>query len=217
MNKPFWKGAGYGAAFSIGTAALWYSAFALAQNVDPGFITDAPGYTPAPVAPGIAPIGTPVFVNVGSLGSDVLTWMAAVFTPVLGSILTAAIYQFLKKMGIDMTDAMRARLQEVVVNGLNIGAAKAEDALRSAPAVDVKSTAVAHAIEYVQAHGADTLKALGFDPKDQKTIEAIQARAESAILNPNVPTASILNPDVPKAGGNGGGLAQGGGASQPPR
>lgn len=190
MSRHFWKGIAASAAFWIGLIVLWYATITLAQN-----------FSAVPVAPGIAPVGTPVFVNVGSMGADVLTWLAAVFTPVLGTMITAGLYQLFKKMGIDMTDAMRARLQELVVNGLNVGAAKATDALRSAPPMVVKNAAVAHAIDYVQTHGADTLKALGFDPKDPKAIEAIQARVESAIINPDVPTHPVLNTDAPKANG----------------
>jgi hypothetical protein len=155
-------------------------------------------FSEAPVlVPGTSPVGSPTLVNVGSFSADVLNWVISVTVPIMGVVITGWLTRLFQQVGINMTDAQRARLQEMVVNGINAGAAKAEDSLRGAPLVDVKNAAVQHAVEYVQEHGADTLKALGFDPHDQKTVEAIQARALSAIANPAVPTAPSLNAPIP--------------------
>lgn len=151
---------------------------------------------PIPASPGVSAIGSPTFVNVGALSADVLNWVVSVSVPVIGIVATGWITRLFQQVGVNMTDASRARLQEIVVNGINLGAAKATDALKNAPPVDVKNAAVAHAIGYVQTHGADTLKALGFDPHDSKTTDAIEARILSAIANPAIPTASVLNPPV---------------------
>lgn len=175
MNK-FWKGVLCGATYTIATSFLCWAAFSLAQ-------------TPVP---GVTAIGLPTVVNVGSTGAEVLNWVLAVTVPAVGVVATGWLSRMFQQVGISMSDQMRGRLQEIVVNGLNAGAAIAVDKLKTAPAVDVKNAAVAHAIDYTLAHAGDTLKAMGFDPNDSQTKEAIRARIETAIADPTQPTAAVL-------------------------
>ena len=145
-----------------------------------------------PAAPGISPIGAPVLVDVGTLGSEVLKWVLSATIPVIGVAVTGWISRAFQQAGVNMSDAARARLQEMVVNGLNAGAAVAVQHVSETSPVAIKNAAAGHALQYVLAHGADTLKALGLNPDDEKTKQAIQARIETAIIDPSQPTAAIL-------------------------
>jgi hypothetical protein len=99
----------------------------------------------------------------------------------------------LKQLGIVATEALRARLQEVVINGLNFGAQEAEKHLEGKGQVEIKSQIVQTAVAYTQDHAADTIKALGLDPQSGKAVEAIKARIETAIADPIAPTPAILD------------------------
>jgi hypothetical protein len=154
----------------------------------------APGTGPATqnTVTTTGPVTSDTTISVGTLAGQVLTWIAAVFGVPIGGLLTAWLYRLFKLAGVSVTDAMRARLQDIVVNGLNIGVRKAATDLRGKWQVDVKSEAVAHAVEYVQVHGADSLKALGIDPGSDLAVEAIKARIETAIKDVNAPTPKVL-------------------------
>lgn len=146
-----------------------------------------------PAAPGASAIGSPTYVNVGSMSADVLNWVVSITLPIVGAVITGWLTRVFQQVGISMSDAQRSRLQEIVVNGINVGAHQAEAALKGAAPIAVKNQAIAHAVEYVQQHGADTLKALGFDPHDAKTVQAIQARVLTAIADPATPTPPALD------------------------
>jgi len=106
----------------------------------------------------------------------------------------------LKNAGFAGNEILRQRLQDMIVNGLNAGAAAAADKLKDKGQIEVKNEVVAKAVDYVQAHGADTLKQLGIDPASSSAVEAIKARIETAINDPATPTPPALDPvDAPKA------------------
>jgi hypothetical protein len=136
-------------------------------------------------------------ISVGTLASDVLTWVVAVFGVPIGTLLTAWLYRLFVKAGVDMTDAMRARLQEIVINGLNFGAKIAEAEMAGKGQIAIKNAAVAHAISYVQEQGAAELKKVGVDPYSGTAVHAIIARIETAITDASAPTPKIL--DAPPA------------------
>ncbi len=137
---------------------------------------------------------TDTTISVGTLAGQALTWVATVFGVPVGSLLTAWLYRLFRKAGVDMTDAMRARLQEMVVNGINIGANRALTDLKGRGSVEIKNIAVGHAVAYVQEHGAEELKAIGIDPYSNVAVDAIKARIETAIADANAPTNKILDP-----------------------
>ncbi len=110
---------------------------------------------------------------------------------------TALVVRLFNKAGIAISDSARMRLQEMVVNGLNIGAKTAQDNLAGRGKIEIKNAAVASAVTYVQVHGADTLKQLGVDPNSNAAIDAIKARIETAIADPATPTPPLLNPVGP--------------------
>lgn len=142
------------------------------------------------------PVTSDTTISVGTLAGQVLTWVVAVFGVPIGSLLTAWLYRLFQQAGVTMTDSMRARLQEMVVNGLNIGVARATAGMDGKAPLQIKNEAVEHAINYVQLHGADELKALGFDPSSNIAVDAIKARIETAITDTNTPTPKVLDAPI---------------------
>lgn len=162
--------------------------------------------TPAPVAPAAtqntitttAPVTSETTISVGTIASQALQWVVAVFGAVLGTAATALLMRMFKAAGLTIGDAARVRLQEMVVNGLNVSAKAAETSLVGKGTIAIKSAIVSDAVHYVQAHGAETLKQLGVDPNSNLAVDAIKARIETAIADPNTPTPAVLDPITPQ-------------------
>lgn len=144
-----------------------------------------------------APVTSETTISVGTLAGQVLAWIAAVFAVPIGALLSAWLWRLFQLVGVQVADQARARLQEMIVNGLNVGAKKAESDLRGRGQIEIKNAAVAETVRYVQAHGADTLRELGVDPASSKAVEAIKARIETAIADPVTPTPALLTPPPP--------------------
>jgi hypothetical protein len=132
-------------------------------------------------------------IDTGSIAGQALTWVVTVGGGAIATMLTGLIYKLLQKAGVQMNDALRARLQEMVLNGLNAGAKAASEQLAGKGQVVIKQAALANAVTYVQAHGADTIKKLGLDPTSPEAVEAIKARIETAIADPTVATPKVLD------------------------
>jgi hypothetical protein len=139
--------------------------------------------------------GTTV-IKGSTLATQVLDWLEVAFGGILGSAFLAAIIKGLQFLGIKTTDAQKAQLQALVVNGINDGFAKAKDAAKNAPDIDVKNTSVVNAIDYVQRHGSALIQASGLDPKSGEAVEAIRARIETALNDPATPTPPAITPMV---------------------
>lgn len=135
-------------------------------------------------------------IHLGLVLSSTFKWVMAAFSVLIGAALVGFAVKGFKYLGVQITDSQRARLQEIVINGLNIAASKAADALAKNPKldVDVKNKVIADAVAYAQEHGAETIKALGLDPQSGAAVEAIKARIATAITDPSMPTPAILNP-----------------------
>lgn len=155
----------------------------------PPVVTTAPGTTITTSAP----VTSSTKIDVGTYAGQALMWVASVFGSTIGAALTALILRLLKNAGIQGSEMLRSKLQDIIVNGLNAGAREASARLQDRGQIDVKNVAVANAVTYVQQHGADTLKQLGIDPTGPEAIEAIKARIETAINDPTVPTPPILD------------------------
>lgn len=139
-----------------------------------------------------------VTVNTGDVASSALAWVATVATGVVGTAVTTLLVRWFTHLGVQVTDEMRARLQDIVVNGLNLAAKELEQSLIGKGQVEVKNAVAARTVRYVQEHGADTLKALGLDPMSPAATEAIRARIETAITDPRAPTPPSITP-IPTA------------------
>ena len=142
-------------------------------------------------------------IDVGAIATTVIQVTAAILIPAIGTLIIAALQRFFKKLGVQINQENSDRLQSMVVNGLNAGAAIAEEKTANLAPVEVKNQAVAATVDYVKAHGADTLKALGFDPTDPKQqvllADSIKARVETAINDPQTPTPPVITPADVKA------------------
>lgn len=163
----------------------------------PAVATAAPTVTQNTITT-TGPVDSTTKISVGTLAGDVLQWIMVAFGPVIGSIVVWILVRVLKKLGIDATDALRARLNDIVINGLNIGAKQLQGRLDGKGQVEIKNEVAAAAIAYTQAHGADTIKALGLDPTSGAAVEAIKARIETVIADPTALTPPVLDP-APKA------------------
>lgn len=144
-----------------------------------------------------APVSSETTISIGTLAGQVLTWIMAAFAPLIGSLIAALLWRMLGRLGIEATDALRTRLQEIIVNGLNSAAKIADEKMKGRSAIDIKSNIIAATVIYTQAHGSETMKALGLDPHSGAAVEAIKARIETAVADPASPTPAVMNPPAP--------------------
>jgi hypothetical protein len=141
-----------------------------------------------------APVTSSTTIDVGTYAGQALMWVASTFGVVIGGALTKLILQWAKNAGFVGSEILRQKLQDMIVNGMNAGAREAADSLKDKAQIEVKNAVVASTVQYVQAHGADTLKQLGIDPTSPIAVEAIKARIETAINDPAAPTPAVLDP-----------------------
>lgn len=136
-----------------------------------------------------------VTVDVGLFGSQIIAWLVTTFGGVVSLALSAWLFTLIQKMRIQATETLRKRFQEIILSGISIGAAKAEENLRAgAPKIEIKNEAAATAVQYVQAHGAETAKKLGLDVKSADAVEAIKANIEKMVNDPAVATPASISP-----------------------
>lgn len=150
-------------------------------------------------AVGVAPAPAPAIIETGTLAGQVLTWVITVAGTALSIVLTGLLVRLFQRMGVQITDAARARLQEIILNGLTVGAKEAATQLEGRGKIAIKQAAVASTVRYVQAHGGDTIRQLGLDPTSPAAIETIKARIERAIADPTIPTPPVLDDKGPPA------------------
>ena len=153
---------------------------------------------PVVVAPPAEPATS---VSLGSWIADLLGSLVAVFGSVIATFLTKWVMAVAKTAGVNATQAMSDRLNDIIARGLHDGALRLGEDITGRLNVQVKSEIVAQAVAYAQAHGADTVKNLvGVDIHDPMVIQALQARAATvlsgigpdAVLAPkNAPAASV--------------------------
>ena len=179
---------------------IFAPAIGVAQSVAPATVTQ-PVVSPAVTQNTVSttgPVKSETTISVGTFASQILQWIMVAFGPVIGSMIVWVLVRVLNKLGIQATEALRARLTEIVTNGLNSDAAKIEQQLAGKGQIEIKNAIVQSAVAYTQAHGAETIKALGLDPNSGAAVEAIKARIETAIADPTVPTPAVLSTDAPK-------------------
>lgn len=147
-------------------------------------------YSAVPVmAQVVAPITSDTTVSVGTILSGLVATLVATFGSAVAIAGTNLLLKMGKIAGLQVTDALKAQLQGVIVNGLNAAAKDIQTGLAGKITVDVKSRVVAETVTYAQTHGGDILKKLGVDPMSGAAVEAIKARIETAIADPLAPTA----------------------------
>jgi hypothetical protein len=129
-------------------------------------------------------------VDLGPLIRDVLL-------PFLGVVLTViagwAGKKFAEWMGVKRDDALAAKIEEAMKNGLALAQSRLEQKIGTGPInVETKSELVATAGKYATDHVPGALKALGVTP------EVLQEKLEARLgLNTTPPEQSIAVPTPP--------------------
>jgi hypothetical protein len=143
-----------------------------------------------------APITSTTVVKGGDLAAQIISWLQVAFGGTIGTVALYIFVRGLNYIGIKITEENKSQLQGIIVNGINAAAAKAETQLRGNPNLDinVKSQIIADAVGYAQDHGAEVIRALGLDPKSGEAVEAINARIQTALNDPTVPTPATITP-----------------------
>lgn len=122
-------------------------------------------------------------VLLGDYANAVLQWMLPILAPILAGFIVDALIKFRQKLGQTTSDAQREKLFEMAQNGVNLATHQLGQSLTGKLPVQVQSQVMAQAVDYVQAHGSDTIKALGLDPTDPKAVEAIKGRVATILAN----------------------------------
>ena len=178
---------------AIGQAQLQKGDFGSVGLVASGPILQA---APVVVAPPVEPATS---VSLGSWIADLLGSLVAVFGSVIATFLTKWVMAVAKTAGVNATQAMSDRLNDIIARGLHDGALRLGQDITGRLNVQVKSQIVAQAVAYAQAHGADTVKNLvGVDIHDPMVIQALQARA-AAVLSGIGPDAVLASKNAPAA------------------
>lgn len=184
-------------AIVVASASL-ASAFAQAPTSAREFPLMGQGAPAQTVAPAPQVIVTPAAtIDAGTYAGQALMWVTTLGGGSVAAALTALIVRMFQSAGIELSDSARARFKEFILNGLNHGAAIEAQNLAGRGKIDVKNATIGRAVEYVQTHGADTIKSLGFDPRSQQAIDAIKAWSETLIADPAVTTPKILDVATP--------------------
>jgi hypothetical protein len=144
-----------------------------------------------------APVSSDTTISVGTLAGQALMWTVTVFGVPIGTLVTAWVYRLFRMAGVNLTDAARARIQEIVLNGMHKGAEDAERDLAGQGVVAIHNQAVANTVAYVRAHGVDELKQMGVNPNDNAAVDVVKARIAAMAADPEVATPKAL--DAPPA------------------
>jgi len=133
-------------------------------------------------------------VDIAPLIREVLLPIASALGMVLATWISAKIAELLK---IRRDDALAAKVEEALRNGLALAQSRLEDKIGSGPIpIDVKSQIVADAAHYAATHVPAALKKLGVTP------DVLQEKLEARLgLNTTPPEASIAVPTPPAPGG----------------
>ncbi len=144
------------------------------------------------------PVSSETTISVGTLAGQVLMWLAAAFSVPIGTLLTMWLKRLFTLAGVQVTQQMSDKLNSIIVNGLNDGATNAKLQLAGKGTVEVKNQVIASAVDYTQRHAAETIQALGLDPKSGEAVEAIKARIQTAINDETIPTPAVLSVPTPQ-------------------
>lgn len=128
-------------------------------------------------------------VLLGNYASSILQWMLPIIAPVVAAFLVDALIKLRQMLGQTTSEAQRAKLQEMAENAVNLAGHELGKDLKGKISVPDKSAVMAKAVDYIQFHGADTIKALsGIDPTDPKAVQALQARVATILASKEAAT-----------------------------
>lgn len=139
-----------------------------------------------------APVTATTTVSGGDLAAQIIEWLQVAFGTIIAGLFSLLVVRIRAYFGLLTTDAQKAALQAIAVNGVNQAALKAETALKDNPnlKIDVKNAVVQDAITYTQSHGAEIIKALGLDPSSGDAVDAVKARVATAMNSSETPTVT---------------------------
>lgn len=152
--------------------------YILAQDSKP---LSPPSFTAPPVVqvtPAPPPQNT---LLLGDYANAVLQWMQPILAPIIAGFIVDVLIKIRTMLGQSTTEAQRAKLFEMAQNGTNLAIHQAGANMAGKMPVQIRSAVMAQAVDYVQAHGSDTIKALGLDPTDPKAVQAIQGRVATIL------------------------------------
>lgn len=164
--------------------------FRLADSIQtpPGVPTPLPPIVVAPQnydeAPPIVTVSQPKpTVMLGDYAGAALEWMLPILAPVIAAFLVDALIKLRQMLGQTTNDAQRDKLQQMTENAVNLAGHQLNHDLAGKLPLQSRNEIMAMATDYVQAHGSETIKALGLDPTDPKAVEAIKGRIATVLEN----------------------------------
>lgn len=142
-------------------------------------------------------------VSVGSALGVVLELIVTLLGAPLAAVVGLWIQRLARQIGVEITDADRARLDELVRNGAIYAAHRAGVALDGNWSVDVRAQILADTANYALTYGRDTLKRLKAPVGDAAAMEAIilprvAMIAEGVAFSGLVPATTSLVPATTK-------------------
>jgi hypothetical protein len=114
-------------------------------------------------------------VAFGDYAGAILQWMLPIFLPIIAGLAVDLYVKLRTKLGLSTTDSQRDKFQEIVENGVALGAHDVQANLSGKLTYDVKNQVMASAVTYA--------KVLGVDPTSPEAEEAIRARVAKMLAN----------------------------------
>lgn len=111
-------------------------------------------------------------LSVGEIVSPLLEAVLAAAGTALAGLIAVMLQRQLVRIGVQVTDADRARLETMIANGVVWAAHRAGASLEGAWTVDVRDRVLADTAAYVTANGRDTLRRLRA-PTDPAALQQI--------------------------------------------
>lgn len=132
----------------------------------------------------------------------VLTAVATSAAPVIAAFIINWLVKLAAKLKVDVKDADRARLQQMIENGIKWAAQKFEITLNGSVAPRDKEALIAEVVAaYLPKNAAETVRALGGDVTDIRAMtEIVTARAADILALPAEIRAMKAAPPVIPAG-----------------
>lgn len=157
---------------------------------------DQPFASPPHTAPTVTVAMPKETVAFGDYAGAILQWMLPILLPIISGILLDLYVKLRAKLGLSTSDAQRQTFQEIVSNGVALGAHDARASLAGKLNFEVKDQIMATAVAYTKAHGADTIKVLGLDPASPEAEEAIRARVAKLLSEADIAATPAIAPPV---------------------
>jgi hypothetical protein len=145
-------------------------------------------------AEGTLPPDAQTVLSWGSVFSTLFLGVVSFLAPIIAYFIILLLNKILKYVGFQLDNARRDRLQEIVVNGINLAAIRIGSDIKGRMPAQLNSEFQKEVFSYVLSHGDEVMAELGFSKTDPKLVDAIQARIEKALNDPNVATPPLVTP-----------------------